>query len=146
EKANRNKQEQLEKNWSEREAELKKRETELAELRAFKEGNDERVKKAENAAVAVATNSVKKEYETKMTLAMKDAEMAQKLAGQEVAARRQTGERATAEIAGLKAQLDQARADVKEISGKALESASGRDAMAAMQKLMEKEPASKSGK
>src|SRR5262249_31497658 len=66
EKANREKQEQLEKQWAERETELKKREQELAELRLFKENAPEMIKKEVNAAVAVATNSVKKEYETKI--------------------------------------------------------------------------------
>jgi hypothetical protein len=61
EKANRNRQEALEKGWAEREAELKKRETELQELRARVDAIPEVVKKAENAAQAVATNSVKKE-------------------------------------------------------------------------------------
>jgi hypothetical protein len=146
EKANRNKQELLEKTWAEREVELKKREHEHAELKAKVEGFSEVVKKEVNAAVAVATNSVKKEYETKATLAQKDLEMFQKLAAQETASLKQALDKASAEIASLKAQLDQARADVKEISGKALESASGRDAMAAMQKLIEKEPSAKPGK
>ena len=146
EKGNRNKQEQLEKTWSEREIDLKKRETEFAELKAKVEAHPEVVKKEVNAAVAVATNSVKKEYETKATLAQKDLEMFQKLAAQETASLKQAMEKATGEVNSLKVQLDQARADVKEISGKALESASGRDAMAAMQKMMEKEPSSKQGK
>jgi hypothetical protein len=146
EKANRNKQEQIEKNWAEREAELKKRENEFAELKAKVEAHPEVVKKEVNAAVAVATNSVKKEYETKATLAQKDLEMFQKLAAQETASLRQALEKAGAEIGSLKSQLDQARADVKEISARALDSASGRDAMAAMQKIIEKEPSSKQGK
>src|SRR5262249_20777153 len=80
EKANREKQEQLEKQWTEREAELKKREQELAELRLFKDNHPEVVKKEVNAAVAVATNSVKKEYETKIVLAAKDSETDKRLA------------------------------------------------------------------
>jgi hypothetical protein len=146
EKANRNKQEQIEKNWGEREAELKKRENEYAELKAKVEAFPEQLKKAENAAGIIAGNSVKKEYETKATLAAKDLEMFQKLAGQETASLKQALEKASAEINSLKAQLDQARADVKEISARALDSASGRDAMAAMQKIIEKEPSSKQGK
>jgi hypothetical protein len=146
EKANRNKQEQLEKSWAEREAELKKRETELAELRTKVENFPEVVKKAENAAVAVATNSVKKEYETKATLAAKDLETFQKLAAQETAALKQALEKANAEVTSLKAQLDQARADVKEISARALESASGRDALAQLSKLMEREQPTRQGK
>src|SRR5438045_9406523 len=104
------------------------------------------VKKEMNAAVAVATNSVKKEYETKIVLAAKDSETAQKLAGQEVASLKQVIEKANAQLAELKSQLDQAHHDVKEISAKALESASGRSAMEALQKVLEKEQNFKPGK
>lgn len=146
-KANRDKQEMLEKNWTQREEELKKREKELEELRAQVAGIPEAVRKAENAAVAVATNSVKKEYETKIVLATKDAETAQKLAAQEVAALRAALDKAHLQLAELKTQLDQAHHDVKEISAKALESASGRSAMEALQKVLEKEPGTyKTGK
>jgi hypothetical protein len=145
-KANRNRQEQLDKGWNEREAELKKRETELQELRAKVDSIPEMVKKAENAAQAVAVNSVKKEYETKMVLAQKDMETAQKLAAQEVASLKAALEKANAQIADIKAQLEQAHHDVKEISAKALESASGRSAMEALQKVLEKEPPAKQGK
>jgi hypothetical protein len=147
EKDNRDKQELLEKNWGQREEELKKREKELEDLRTQVAAIPEQVRKAENAAVAVATNSVKKEYETKIVLATKDAEMASKLAAQEVASLRQALDKATAQLADLKTQLDQAHHDVKEISAKALESASGRSAMEALQKVLEKDPATyKTGK
>ncbi|HJT78591.1 MAG TPA: hypothetical protein VJ739_15405 [Gemmataceae bacterium] len=146
EKANRNRQEVLDKGWAEREAELKKRESELQDLRAKVESIPEMVKKAENAASAVATNSVKKEYETKMVLATKDMETAQKLAAQEVGSLKQALEKAQAQIADVKGQLEQAHRDMKEISAKALESASGRSAMEALQKVLEKEPSAKPGK
>jgi hypothetical protein len=146
EKANRNKQEMLDKNWNERETELKKREKEVEDLRAQVASHPELVKKEVNAAVAVATNSVKKEYETKLTLGAKDADMAQKLAAQEIASLKQALEKTTAQIADIKGQLDQAHRDVKEISAKALESASGRSAMEALQKVLEKEPPYKPSK
>ncbi|HWG47919.1 MAG TPA: hypothetical protein VN688_34470 [Gemmataceae bacterium] len=147
EKTNRDKQEILEKNWAQREEELKKREKELEELRVQVANIPDAVRKAENAAAAVAGNSVKKEYETKIVLATKDAEMASKLAAQEVASLRQALEKATVQLGDLKTQLDQAHHDVKEISAKALESASGRSAMEALQKVLEKDPATyKTGK
>jgi len=146
EKANRDRQEALDKGWAEREAELKKRENELADLRTQVTNMPEVIKKEVNAAVAVATNSVKKEYETKIVLAAKDSETAQKLATQEVASLKQAIEKAHAQVADLKNQLDQAHRDVKEISAKALESASGRSAMEALQKVLEKEQNFKPGK
>ena len=73
-------------------------------------------------------------------LATKDAETAQKLSAQEVASLQLALEKAQAQMAELKTQLEQAHRDVKEISAKALESASGRSAMEALQKVLEKEP------
>jgi hypothetical protein len=140
------KQERLEKDWAEREVELKKRETELADLREKVANMPEVIKKAENAAVAIATNSVKKEYETKAQLAAKDAETNQRLAAQEVASLQQTVTKLHTQIEDIKTQLEQAHRDVKEISAKALDSASGRSAMEALQKVLEKEQTYKPGK
>lgn len=139
EKGNRDKQEQLEKTWAERETELKKREQELLELRAFKEQAPEMTKKAVNAEVAVATNSVKKEYETKMVLAAKDAETEKRLADQNVKSLNDTIVKQQAQLDTMKAQLEQAQKDVKEISQKALESASGRATTDALQRILEKD-------
>jgi hypothetical protein len=147
ERQNRDKQEQLEKTWAEREAELKKREQELTDLRTFKENNPELIKKEVNGAVAVATNSVKKEYETKMALAGKDTEVEKRLADQTINSHQQTITKQQAQIDDLKAQVEQAQRDVKEISAKALESASGRATTEALQRLMEKDQSSsKTGK
>ena len=139
EKENRDRQEQLEKVWAEREAELKKREQELAELRAFKENAPEMVKKEVNAAVAISTNSVKKEYETKAVLASKDYETAQKLSEQTVNSLRETIAKQQAQLEEVREQLGQAHRDMKEISAKALESASGRATTEALQRLLEKD-------
>jgi len=141
-KANREKQEQLDKQWAERETELKKREQELAELRKFKDDYPEMVKKEVNAQVAIATNSVKKEYETKMLLAAKDAEMDKKLAAQETASQNSQISKLVEQITDLKRQLEQAHASAKDISTKALDSASGRSTTEALQRIMEKEQGS----
>jgi hypothetical protein len=139
EKQNRDKQEQLDKNWAEREGELKKREQELIDLRKYKEEAPEMIKKEVNAQVAVATNSVKKEYETKMVLAAKDAETDKRLSDQQIASLTQTISKQQTQIDDLRAQLESALKDAKEIAAKALESASGRATTEALQRLMEKE-------
>jgi len=147
ERQNKERQDQLEKNWAERETELKKRENELVELRAWKEGEAERVKKAVNAEVAVATNSVKKEYETRMTLANKDAEMERKIAEQNTKSLHENNARLQQQIDQMKAGLEQAQRDLKEISQKALESASGRATTDALQRILEKDqPGAKAAK
>jgi hypothetical protein len=142
EKEHREKLEKLQKEWAEHEAELKKREQELTELRAFKEAAPEMIRKAENAAGIVAGNSVKKEYEQKMALAAKDMELEKRLSEQKIVALEQTIAKQQAQIDDLKRQVEQAQRDVKEISSKALDSASGRATTEALQRLMEKEPVS----
>ena len=97
--------------------------------------------------MAISTNSVKKEYETKMVLERKDAETAQKLAAQEINSLTTSINKLNAQVEDLKVQLDSARHDVKEISSKALEIASGRSAMEALQKVLEKDqPPNRPGK
>lgn len=138
-KGNADKQEQLDKNWAEREGELKKRETELVDLRAFKEQAPEMVKKEVNAQVAVATNSVKKEYETRAQLAAKDADVEKRLAEQSVKALQDTIGKQQAQLDEMKAQREQALKAVQEISAKALESASGRATTDALQRILERD-------
>jgi chromosome segregation ATPase len=139
EKANRDKQEQLEKNWLERETNLKKAEQELAELRAFKEAYPEMVKKAINQDVAIASNSIKKEYEHKAQIAQKDAEMEKRLADAQALSDRQTIEKMQVQIVDLKEQITNAHQRVADISTKALDSASGRATTEALQRMMETE-------
>ena len=98
-------------------------ENELAELKAFKEAAPEMVKKQVNQEVAIATNSVKKEYETKMTLNNKDAETDKRLFEQERAS-------LTAQITKYQAQIEEPEqqagagpADAKDIAAKALQTA-----------------------
>jgi len=146
EKANREKQEQLEKTWAERETILKKAEQELNELRAFKEQAPEMVKKAVNQEVAIANNSLKKEYEHKMVLTQKDAEMEKKLAESRIASLEQTITKQQTQIDDLKAQIDQAHQRVADISTKALDSASGRSTTEALQRMETEKMGGKSTK
>jgi len=142
EKTNREKQEQLEKQWAEREALIKKAEQELAELRTFKEQEPERIKKAVNEAVAVANNSLKKEYEHQKQIALKDAEMEKKLADQTAINNAQTITKLQSQIESLEKQVEVANQRAAETAAKALESASGRATTEALQRLMEKEQGS----
>jgi colicin import membrane protein len=138
-KANREQQERLEKDWAERDAELKKREQELAELRKFKDDYPALVQKEVNQAVAVANNSLKKEYEHKMVLTQKDAEMEKKLAENQLTNATQTIAKLQAQVDDLKQQMAEAHHRVTEISTKALDSASGRATTEALQRMMETE-------
>jgi hypothetical protein len=137
EKANKEKQEQLEKIWKEREDELKKREQELAELRAFKESNDERIKKAINTDVAIATNSLKKEYEHQKQILQMGADTDKKLADAQKAADAQTIAKLHAQVAQLEKAIELAHQRVTDTASKAFESVSQRGTADALQRLME---------
>jgi hypothetical protein len=141
-KARKEKFEQEDKMRAEREAELKKREQELAELRAFKEAAPEAIRKAESAAAQIAGNSVKKEYETKMQLAAKDSEVEKRLADQEIRSLNEQIKKQQTQIDDLKAQIDHAHRDAREIATKALDSASGRATTEALQRMLEKDQGS----
>lgn len=145
EKQNREKQELLDKQWAEREAILKKAEQELADLRLFKEQAPDDKKKAEAAAVAVATNSLSKEYKHKEEMFRKDAEVEKRLADSVIAKQQEQIDGLKQQIEGLKHQIDQAHQRVADISSKALDSASGRATTEALQRMMETEKMSGKG-
>jgi hypothetical protein len=137
EKANKEKQELLEKTWAEREAIMKKAEQELAELRAFKEAAPEMVKKAVNQEVAIANNSLKKEYEHQKVILQKDAETDKKLADAQKAADAQTIAKLQAQVAQLEKAIDLANQRATDTATKAFESVSQRGTAEALQRLME---------
>jgi SMC interacting uncharacterized protein involved in chromosome segregation len=136
----------LEKSWGEREAALKAREGELAELRQKADSFDARVKAEADKQVAIATNSLKKHYETEAQLKAKDAETALKLASQETAAARTEIARLTQTIGELKAQVTEAQQATRDVANKALEASSGRATTEALQRLMEKPEAQPAGR
>lgn len=113
-----------------RELELKARENDLAsykaQVEAFPAKLDAEVKKAE----AIATNSVKREYEHKIQLMTKDSENAAKVSANELASLKQQLDKALTTIAEQQARLTAADDKVRSIAEKALEAASGRQALA----------------
>lgn len=96
----------------------------------------EDAEKATAAQVAIATNSLKKELTAQFTLEKKDAENALNLERQRVASQQAALEGAWAENAALRKQLDAAKQQVTDITIKALESASGAQALASVQALV----------
>ncbi len=145
-KASKDKQELLEKTWSVRESELKLRENELAGLRKQVEEFPLIVKKEVDSHVAQATNSLKREYETKLTLLNKDIESNQKLGVQEIKSLTDTIAKLNTQVLDLQKQLSQAHNDVKEISAKALESSAARETVSNLQKAFESVQGNRSSK
>lgn len=108
--------EAIEKGWADREATLKLAEKELLDLRATVAGVDARIKSEKDAAVAIATNSLKKDLVATFALERKDLEQHIALGRQSAAAFQGQNEALTKRIAQLEAELDKARDSVKEMA------------------------------
>jgi len=122
-------QEALEKDWLVREEALKAREAELVDLRTQVAGFDALMKKEIAKAEAVVSNTLKRDYDTKEKLANKDFETAQKISTQEIASLQATIAKQTQEIANLQSQLLLEKQASQNVVVKALESASGQQAL-----------------
>lgn len=120
-----------------REEELKKHETELIELRAKVTAFPEELKKETEKQVAIATNSVKREYEHKLQLMQKDFETANTVHNNTVAglnARLAANDKV---ISDLTARLASSEEKVSAIATKALEAASATKSLADVQNLIQ---------
>lgn len=143
-----NNREQLERTWDEREAALKSREAELHQLRAEADSFNDQFDQAHAAGYAEASAQAKREHAAQLQLLQKDAELQRKLADQQIASMNVIITSLHHQAEDDRKQLAQAHASVKEISAKALDSASGRSAMEALQQAMASQQAGsgKSGK
>ncbi len=95
---------------------------------------DSEIKKASDTAVAIATNSLKKDLTNQFALERKDLELANRLETQKVASAAAEIQALRAENQRLQAQLESARNEVREIAKSAVEGASGQ---LALSKVME---------
>lgn len=131
----RDRKETQERNWAAREEELKKHETEYASLQ--KQVNDFPVtlKTEVDKAVAIATNSVKRDFTHQFELLKKDSETAARVSENTVATLKQQLEASNTTIAQLQQRLIESEKKVESIANKALDSASGRQALADLQSL-----------
>lgn len=126
--------EDLEREWQERENYLIAKEQEFQNLQEQVAGFDDRLKDEVAKAKSVAVNSVKEDYEHQITMLQKDIEAERSLNNAKVSAMDETINGLHAQISDLQKQLVAARADAKEVTNAALDSASGRKTIEAMQK------------
>lgn len=133
-KANAEKTEVLQKGWMVREEALKAAEKELADLRSLRDNLAETIKKERAAEAAVVGNSLKGQYAHEAALMRKDMETSAKIFAQTQAALETQVKNLEAQNAQLRAQLDKALTDNKEIARSAVEASSGRMALEAVQR------------
>jgi hypothetical protein len=119
---------------NERLALLTAQEKDIQQFRARIEGLDAELKAKSDAAVAIATNSLKKELLGNFALEKKDLDLAIQLQIQKNGAVEQANAKLIEEVTKLHAQLDAARQEVRDIAKSAVEGASGQ---VALQKVME---------
>jgi hypothetical protein len=126
---NREKQETLEKSWQEREAALKTRENELAELRKDTDTFPKRLAQEIERAVGEARRQAEQQSDQRMLVANKDAEADKRVADLRVKTLEEVVARQTDQLTALQKQLDEAKLQVQEIAVKAIEGASGARAL-----------------
>jgi len=129
--------EELQKTWTQREAELKARETEVVDLKKQVEGFDARMKTEVAKAEAVATNSVKRQYDHQIQLMQKDAESERNMSDSKIQALQIQVGQFLDQIRDLNIQLQSARNDAKEVTAQALQSASGRQVVEALNRVVD---------
>jgi hypothetical protein len=127
---NREKQETLEKSWQDREAALKAREEELAQIRKDAEAFPKRLAQEVERAVGEARRQAAQENEQRMLVATKDAEADRRVAELRVTTLEEIVARQAEQLATLQRQFDEAKRQVQDIAVKAIEGASGARALA----------------
>lgn len=133
----RDRSEQLVKSWQAREDELKLREKELIDLRQqvadFPAKLDAEVKKA----VAIESNSIKREFTHKAELQERDANTAKMVADNTIESLKERLVAADLAIASLTTRLQESDKKVENIANKALEAASSRQALTELQSVVQ---------
>lgn len=129
--------EDLKRQWTERENVLKNQEEEVMRIKEQAAQFDTKIKDAVAKAEAIATNAVKKHYEHQTELLKKDWDTDKKCFESSVVSFGVRERHLQEEVARLRSELRAAYDDTKEVTSKALESASQRQAAAAFQKAVE---------
>ncbi|HEY1950679.1 MAG TPA: hypothetical protein VGG97_26935 [Bryobacteraceae bacterium] len=126
---NEERQRELERTWTQREAALAEREEELSGLRQQVADLPRRITAEKEAALAEATRQVTAHYEQQILVLQKDAEMERKVATLQVSGLQETLKRQTDQMAALEKAVEEAKRQVQDIALKAIEGASGSRAL-----------------
>ncbi|HMF74142.1 MAG TPA: hypothetical protein VK604_00625 [Bryobacteraceae bacterium] len=127
---NEERQRDLERTWTQREAALAEREEELTRLRQQVEELPRRIAAEKEAALTEATRQVTADYEQQILVLRKDAETERKVAALQVSGLQETLKRQTEQMTALEKAVEEAKRQVQDIALKAIEGASGSRALA----------------
>lgn len=135
--AERDRKEQIERGFKERDENLKKAENELVVLRTQVQGFPAEIDAAVKKAEAIVGNTIKREYEHKLSLLQKDFDTSQLVANNTI---KSLNDRLVSQdnvIGQLQVRLGDADRRVTEIATKALEAASSTKSLADVQNLIQ---------
>jgi colicin import membrane protein len=135
EKKNKEKQEDLEKSWKQRETALREKEEEGARLRKEVDEFPARLKMEVDVAVSNAVKLVEQRFEQERILLKKESESERRLAELQIQALQDQLARQSAEIEKQRAQVEDAKRQVQDIAIKAIEGASGAQALSHIDKI-----------
>lgn len=124
----------LQTDWTNREAELKARETEFNDFKKKVEGFEAVLKSEVSKAETILGNTIKKQYEHQIALLQKDMESERNMSDAKIHSYQVQVGQMHEQIVELNKQLAAARNDAKEVTSQALQSASGRQVVDALQK------------
>lgn len=130
ERRNLERQDSLEKSWTQRENALKEREEELDRLRKESQTFQDRLQKEVRAAVTEADKAAEAKFKQERLILQKDAEAEKKVAELRIASLEETVKQQRAQVEMLEKRLEEAKAQVQEIAVRAIEGASGARALA----------------
>jgi hypothetical protein len=122
-------QESLNRDWAARESALKEREQEFARLKAEVEQFPGRLQAEASRAVAEAVKAQDDRTKQQLALFQKDRETDKQVAALRISALEDLVTRQAAQIESFQARLEEARAQVREIAVQAIEGASGARAL-----------------
>ena len=135
EKKNKEKQEEIEKSWKQRETALREKEDEGARLRKEVDEFPARLKMEVDVTVSNAVKSAEQRFEQERILLKKESESERRLAELQIQALQDQLARQSAEIEKQRAQVEDAKRQVQDIAIKAIEGASGAQALSHIDKI-----------
>jgi len=128
-------QQDLERAWAEKTAELAEQQGELTELRARVSQFEEEKKKEIAKEVAIETNRIKKDNEHSLQLLQKDTQSEKQLSAARELSLKDQIKNLEQLLSQVSKDLEKTRQDAKEVTQEALKSASSRDALGAVQQM-----------
>ena len=135
EKKNKEKQEEIEKSWKQRETALREKEEEGARLRKEVDEFPARLKMEVDVTVSNAVKSAEQRFEQERILLKKESESERRLAELQIQALQDQLARQSAEIEKQRVQVEEAKRQVQDIAIKAIEGASGAQALSHIDKI-----------